>query len=132
MDKIIKGAIFCQVKRIKTPNHSSPSQTIGNQKCKGAAPIFINREIFIKVSILKYKSKDRGIDTKITAIKKILDARACTKKYFKDASVISIDLDLLIKGINESKLISNPNHILNQEEELITIIVPRIKVNKNK
>lgn len=38
----IKGAIFCQVIRIKPLIHLNPSITPGNQKWKGAAPFFNN------------------------------------------------------------------------------------------
>lgn len=37
------GAIFCHVNRIAQFIHLSPSITSGNQKWKGAAPIFIRR-----------------------------------------------------------------------------------------
>lgn len=37
----IKGAIFCQVRRIKILDQEEPLQTIGTQKWKGALPIFI-------------------------------------------------------------------------------------------
>lgn len=39
---------------------------------------------------------------------------------------------LLIRGIKESKLISNPIHTLNQDIEEILIKVPNIKENINK
>lgn len=44
-DKIIKGAIFCHVMRIKLLIHDIPSITFGNQKWKGAIPAFIINEI---------------------------------------------------------------------------------------
>lgn len=39
-DKIIKGANFCQVIKIKFDIQFKPSITLGNQKWKGAAPLF--------------------------------------------------------------------------------------------
>lgn len=62
----------------------------------------------------------------------MVEANACVKKYFKEASV---DIKLfvsIIKGIKDNKLISNPIQALNHEFEEIVIIVPLIKVVKNK
>lgn len=44
----IIGAIFCQVIRIKLLFHDKPSITLGNQKWKGAAPLFNNKEEAIR------------------------------------------------------------------------------------
>lgn len=63
--------------------------------------------------------------------RRILDAKAWIKKYFKEASEEYRLLIFIIKGINDNKLISNPIQILNHEEEEILIIVPKIKVLKN-
>lgn len=41
--KIIIGAIFCHVSKIRQFIHDRPSITSGNQKWKGAAPIFVKR-----------------------------------------------------------------------------------------
>jgi hypothetical protein len=43
------------------------------------------------------------------------EAKAWTRKYFKDASIVKMFLLFDIIGINESKLISNPIQALNQE-----------------
>jgi hypothetical protein len=47
------GAIFCHVIKIKLFIQFNPSEIEGNQKWKGAAPIFINiieeNKIFIKL-----------------------------------------------------------------------------------
>jgi len=49
-DKIIKGAIFCQVIKIKLFIQFKPSITLGNQKWNGATPLFnINVEENIKL-----------------------------------------------------------------------------------
>lgn len=40
-DKIINGAIFCHVIKIKLLIHVNPSMTLGNQKWNGATPLFI-------------------------------------------------------------------------------------------
>jgi hypothetical protein len=53
--KII-GAIFCQVIKIKLFIQFRPSITFGNQKWKGATPLFIIKEdAKIKLIIFKFK-----------------------------------------------------------------------------
>lgn len=47
----IRGAIFCQVIKIKEFNQDNPSITFGNQKWKGAEPLFNNSEEKIIISI---------------------------------------------------------------------------------
>jgi hypothetical protein len=39
-DKIINGAIFCQLIKIRLVYQFNPSITLGNQKWKGAVPLF--------------------------------------------------------------------------------------------
>lgn len=62
--------------------------------------------------------------------KKINEAKLCVRKYLIEDSLDSIFLLSDIKGINDNKLISNPTHIPNQEEEEIEIAVPVNKVIK--
>jgi hypothetical protein len=64
--------------------------------------------------------------------KKIAEARAWVKKYFKEASVDSKLFVSIIKGIKDNKLISSPIQAPNQELEEIEIKVPLINVVKNK
>lgn len=45
------GEIFCQVIKIKLFNQDNPSMIFGNQKWKGVAPIFKNRDELIKIEI---------------------------------------------------------------------------------
>lgn len=45
------GVIFCQTIKIKQFIHDNPSIILGNQKWKGADPIFINKHEFIKIEI---------------------------------------------------------------------------------
>lgn len=47
------------------------------------------------------------------------------------ASEVKRLLVFIIKGIKDNKLISNPIQILNQEEEEILIIDPKINIKKN-
>lgn len=62
---------------------------------------------------------------------KTLEARACVRKYFNDASDENRLFNFIVKGINDNKLISNPIQTLNQDDEQILIIVPRNNVDKN-
>lgn len=59
---------------------------------------------------------------------KIEEAKAWIRKYFKLLSeVIKFFLPSFIRGINESKLISNPIHALNQE--FAEIVINDLKIN---
>jgi len=128
----IKGAIFCQVIKIKLLIQLSPSITPGNQKWKGAAPLFSNKvdkinKLLKLLLIIQLLLKNNII--KIMANNKIDEAKAWVKKYFNLLSdVIRFFLPSFIKGINESKLISNPIQAPNQELEEIVIKVPEINI----
>lgn len=61
-----------------------------------------------------------------------MEAKAWTRKYFKDDSEENKFFEEVIKGIKDNRLISNPIHILNHETEETVIKVPIIKVKKNK
>lgn len=71
-------------------------------------------------------------DIKITANNKVAEARACVRKYFKDASLENEFRDVDIRGINDSKLISSPIQAPNHELAEVVIKVPLIKVIRNK
>lgn len=60
-----------------------------------------------------------------------LDAIACVKKYFNEASEDFKLLISFIKGINDNKLISSPIHAPSQEFDETAIIDPNIKVKIN-
>jgi hypothetical protein len=110
-----------------------PSITLGNQKWKGAAPIFniIVEEIAIEIK-LKLILKVENMKNKIIKNKKIAEAIAWVKKYFKEDSEDIKFFETIIKGIKESKLISKPIQILSQEVEDTAIKVPKIIELKNK
>lgn len=130
--KII-GAIFCHVSKIKLLNQFNPSITSGNQKWKGAAPIFVNNaELVIIIKYwFKLKKKDEFIDIIIILNKINIEAKVWVKKYLIDASEEYIFLYIENNGITEIILISNPIHIPSQEYEEIEIKVPIIMVRKN-
>lgn len=125
---IIKGAIFCQVIKIKFVYQVKPSITLGNQKWKGAAPIFniIEEQIEIEINSAFTNFIFKNKKYKIIINKKIAEAIAWVKKYFKEDSEENKFFEFIIKGIKDNKLISNPIHILNQEFEEIAIKVPKI------
>lgn len=58
----------------------------------------------------------------------MVEANAWVKKYFKVASVDSRLFGLIIKGIKDNKLISNPIQQPIHEFEEIVIKDPKIKV----
>lgn len=113
---IIIGAIFCQVKRINLLFQFNPSITWGNQKWKGAAPIFIKRDELINI---KFTISELVINLKlfikVIENKRIIEAIACEIKYLIDVSDLKIFFILIIIGIKDNKLISKPIHILSQE-----------------
>lgn len=121
------GVIFCQVIKIKLFNQDNPSTILGNQKWKGAEPIFISREELIKIEIILLYSKFfKKIIFKIIKNKKLIEAIDWVRKYFSEASEDIILLVLEIRGINLKRLISKPIQHPNQEFEEI-----EIKVLKN-
>jgi hypothetical protein len=98
-------------------------------------PVFIiNDEAkIILIFELKFMKVFHSIknENKIIENNKVLEARACVKKYFKDASDENKLFNFIVKGIKDNKLISNPIQTLNHEEEQILIIVPKNNVDKN-
>ena len=130
------GAIFCQVIKIKLLIQFRPSITLGNQKWKGAIPVFIIKEeakiILINkfIFLIKLLLNLIFIEKSKTENKRIAEAKAWVKKYFNLASDVNKLLEFIQKGIKDNKLISKPIQILNQEEEEILIIVPIIKVKR--
>lgn len=111
------GAIFCHVNRIKLLNQFNPSITSGNQKWKGAAPIFVNNaELVIIIKYwFKLKKNDEFMDIIIIINKINIEAKVWVKKYLIEASLEYIFLYIENKGIIEIILISNPIHIPSHE-----------------
>lgn len=62
--------------------------------------------------------------------KKLMEARAWVKKYFKEPSEVSKLLELEIRGINLNKLISMPIQHPNHELDEMAIKVLKNKINK--
>lgn len=134
-DNKIIGAIFCHVIKIILLIQLKPSITIGNQKWKGAIPIFIIKEEakIMLILELKFNNIFHSIkkENKIIENNKILEAIAWVRKYFNEASEENKLFNFIVKGIKDNKLISKPIHTLNHDEDLILIIVPINNVDKN-
>lgn len=108
----IIGAIFCHVSMSKQFTHLNPSITSGNQKWKGAAPIFVKIEEFIiKIHDLFMVSVDISFVIRIVANMNIVEASVCVIKYFIVASDSFTLFMFLSKGMIDKRLISIPNHI---------------------
>jgi len=129
------GAIFCHVNTNKQFNQSSPSITSGNQKWKGAIPIFVRSLEFIVIINVDWINVLEAILVlfiiMIIDIRIIVDAIACVMKYLIEDSADSIFFWFCIRGIIDKRLISSPSHIPNHEYEEIEIIVLIIKVDMN-
>lgn len=134
-ERRITGAIFCQVIKIILLIQFNPSITIGNQKWKGAIPVFIIKDdariilIFEFIFIIDFHSIKK--ENKIIENRSILEAIAWVKKYFKEASEENKLFNFIVKGIKDKRLISKPIQTLNHEEEETLIIVPKNRVDKN-
>lgn len=102
---------------------------MGNQKWKGADPIFINKVEFIIMGVIIFIS--RFINNILIKIinKKLIEASDWTMKYFKDASEENKFFVFEIRGINLNKLISNPIQQPNHELEEMEINVLKNKIN---
>lgn len=122
------GAIFCHVKIMILICHINPSITLGSQKWKGAAPIFSSKLDEINKVNLPVKSvfAFKNILKTIKENNNVLDAKAWIKKYFKEDSEENKFFFIIIKGIKERRLISNPIHSLSQEVDEIAIKEPKI------
>lgn len=86
----------------------------------------------MKLKCNKLNLKFTNKYSKIIENKKMAEARAWVKKYFKEDSEENKFFDLIIKGIKDNKLISNPIQILNHEADETAIRVPIIIKIKNK
>lgn len=127
-----KGAIFCQVKRIRLLFQVSPSEICGTHIWNGAPP-----SLTISLSIINEEKrliddKKENNDLALNALEiRMADAKACTRKYFKDASELRGDFSAINNASKASILISSPIHAIIQEEAEIAIRDPTIKIRVN-
>ena len=82
------GVIFCHVNKIKQFNQFNPSITSGNQKWNGAIPILVNKAEFkINIIVLSIFFIIKNLlESKISENKRIREAKAWVRKYFRDLS----------------------------------------------
>lgn len=104
--------------------------TSGNQKCKGAAPIFSNKATLkiINSGNLNCLVIELARFIKITiADRSKEDPKTWVMKYFRAASVGYLLLYVFIRGIKDRRLISKPiqeiNHILAEIAMKVPIII---------
>lgn len=115
-DNKAKGAIFCQVNKMNEFVQFSPLKTSGNQKWKGAAPIFNNRDVLSIVDSVISRMSERGffiLKKWIIENNRIEEAIAWVIKYFNALSEGYLFLWFLISGIIERRLISKPIQAVN-------------------
>ena len=126
---IDNGASFCHVDKIRAGSHAIDVITDGYHKWQGAIPIFISKENSRMISIVEVTCVNIHIDIllKINS----LDPNAWINKYFTDASVSWKLFDELIIGINEIKLSSIANQIINQFEldKAIKVLTIRVDID---
>lgn len=90
--RMVRGAIFCQVRIVRVVSIVAPCATSGSQKWNGAAAIFIisaNVMIFIViVSVVSEISQFEVFSAfMVVANRIVVEARVCVRKYFVVASV---------------------------------------------
>lgn len=121
-----KGAIFCQVTKIKQFIQFVLFIIEGSQKWNGAAPNFVRSEIvIIRCEIVPNGQRKGRKEIKIP-IKSIDEAKACNIKYFIGVSLFELNVKI---GIIDIKFNSNPIQIVNHIDDDTAKHVPKIKVN---
>jgi len=125
--KIVSGASFCQVARIRQDIQEREVITDGNQKWNGAIPSFNKIADISKRFIWGIEEEAHWV---ILVISIRLDPSAWAIKYLIAASVSWLDFELVIIGINLSILISIAIHRKIQLELDKAIIDLRIRVDE--
>ena len=126
----VRGANFCHLINNRQFVQFIPSMTSGIQKCKGAAPSLRASEVVIiewDMSLIHCFWKE----SMMMAISRIIEANACTRKYFSADSVIRWLLVFEVRGRKDKRLISNPIQAPYHEVDDTETSDPTINVNKN-
>ena len=123
----INGAIFWTVIRIMQCMKEIPCIIGGNQKWRGAAPTFNNREMRMN------RPGIVGLMESVAALPIItVEPRAWIKKYLRaDSEEYEFWWEQMI-GTKDKRLSSSPSQLENQELADTAIMVPEISVLKNK
>jgi hypothetical protein len=101
---------------------------LGNQKCRGGTPAFINKEAKISSSIDSILTDMEDDIRRLTLMIKRVEARAWTRKYLIVASTRGFLTLISMRGAILIKFISRPSQLVNQEFAEIAITVPDINV----
>jgi len=125
------GAIFCQVSKINIKFHFIFFVICGNQKCRGATPIFRARAKKIIMELKSINKKEASFILSKENVTRITEAKACTIKYLIAVSVKLKFNRVRARGIKLSTLISNPSHARNHELAETDTKEPNIKKVKN-
>jgi hypothetical protein len=119
-DRIMIGASFCHVDKIKQDIHEIDLITDGYHKCKGAIPSLRRIDMikkmenrFIEIDMLNHRD--------ILDIRRILDPSAWARKYLTAASVSWNFLEFISSGMNLRRLSSIPAHRNIQLEDEMAI-----------
>jgi hypothetical protein len=126
-DRIISGAAFCQVDRIRHAIHEIDDITEGYHRWHGTIPSFR----VIDISSMKYIML-AGVDVlnhiDILLIRRTLEPSACAKKYLIAASVSWNFLEFIRIGINLNRFSSMAAHKNSQFDADIAIRVLEIMI----
>lgn len=128
--KIKRGLIFWMVKRTNKIIHGKDSTILGIQAWKGAAPNLILILKRIRKSTRNFKFKVSSGNE--IAIKKIIEANVCLKKYLIAFSLLNVLFDLNKRGIKLSVLSSRASQFRKIDALEQTIAILKITDLKNK
>lgn len=124
----IRGAIFCQERRMALWNQLINSIAWGNQKWVGAIPAFTPKAREIKLLKESKELREENFNEK-SPVKMITnEAKACVRKYLIEASEDEGEGENIKMGIKAIRFISNPNQATNQDDEETETPVLNIKI----
>lgn len=126
--RMLRGAIFCQVRIIRVVSVVVPCATSGSQKWNGAAAIFIIRAkvmiFMVVVSVVREISQFEVFSAfMVVANRIVMEARVCVRKYFVVASVARGWWGLEIIGTMDRVLISRQTQAISQ---CVVVVVNKV------
>ena len=128
--RIVMGAIFCHVAKIRHKGQLRAAIIGGSQKWQGAMPILRSKASAKPIwNVLEKKEglKEKSVDES----RRMPDPIAWIRKYFSIAGVSWLDLDAARRGRKDKRFSSRPIQIKNQELAEMDNIVPRSRVEIN-
>jgi len=124
---IDRGANFCHVDKIKQEIHDMDAMTDGNHMWHGTIPSFKIKEIRSRYIEIFLNGWSLFIHIADDIINNSLEPSAWARKYFSMASDSWNLFDLIIRGINDSILISRAAHVISQL--LLEIAIIELSIN---